>query len=227
MTTHVTLPLWQDRDPEQKAEVLRDMLLDLYGYVLSSARHALLQLLEAAAPADAAEARSIAQMQELIVMHSNILAQNCEVGHMTGSALIVDPPGGRVLLHHHRKLGLWLPVGGHAEFETDLALVAMREAREESGLLDLRFFPDPVNQRPVDFDVHTIPQQRDRPAHLHLDFRYLLATHRPDEVRLDPAESLGFVWMTVEDALVRKDLLPDVKRLVGKAQSAMLAATGA
>ena len=40
----------------------------------------------------------------------------------------------KVLLVHHRKLGKWLPLGGHIELDEDPEAAALREAREESGL---------------------------------------------------------------------------------------------
>jgi 8-oxo-dGTP pyrophosphatase MutT (NUDIX family) len=55
-------------------------------------------------------------------------------GHFTGSAWLVSGDGLRVLLTHHRKLGRWLQLGGHADGDRDLARVALREAEEESGL---------------------------------------------------------------------------------------------
>ena len=68
---------------------------------------------------------------------------NCEVGHITASAIIVETESQRTLLHFHRRLDRWLQVGGHAEYETDPAQVALREAREETGLPDLAFHPPP------------------------------------------------------------------------------------
>jgi 8-oxo-dGTP pyrophosphatase MutT (NUDIX family) len=41
---------------------------------------------------------------------------------------------GKVLLIHHRKLGKWLPLGGHIELDEDPEIAALREAKEESGL---------------------------------------------------------------------------------------------
>ena len=40
----------------------------------------------------------------------------------------------QVLVILHRKLGKWLPLGGHIELDEDPEQAALREAREESGL---------------------------------------------------------------------------------------------
>src|ERR1051325_3552574 len=73
------------------------------------------------------------------------------VGHFTGSAWLVSADGARVLLTHHRKLGRWLQLGGHADGDPDLAGVALREAEEESGLTQLA-----VEPLPFDLDCHWI-----------------------------------------------------------------------
>src|SRR4051812_18998386 len=58
-------------------------------------------------------------------------------GHLTGSALVVDATGERTLLMLHRKLGRWFQPGGHADGDTNLPAVALREAQEETGIADL------------------------------------------------------------------------------------------
>ena len=93
-------------------------------------------------------------------------------GHITGSAFVVDAASGRVLLHHHRRLDRWLQLGGHDDGEHDPLATALREGREESGLLDLR----PLSTAILDIDVHEIPAGRSEPAHLHHDVRYALQT---------------------------------------------------
>src|SRR5919106_547396 len=85
------------------------------------------------------------------------------------------PPaaGDRVLLLHHRKLGRWLQPGGHADpGESSGETVALREAREETGLAGLNLHPQAP--RPFDVDVHDIPARGGEAAHQHLDLRYLV-----------------------------------------------------
>ena len=109
-------------------------LLDLYRYQLSEPMAQILRILDAHQPAAAKEAGDIERIKRLIAEHPNIMNQNCEVGHITASALIVDASSRRVLLHFHKRLRRWLQVGGHADFETDIAQVALREARERNRI---------------------------------------------------------------------------------------------
>ena len=94
-------------------------------------------------------------------------------GHITGSAWVVDPAGSRLLLTHHRKLGKWLQLGGHSDGEPDTLAVALREAREESGLR-----VRPISNAVLDIDIHTIPALKGEPAHLHYDVRFALRRPR-------------------------------------------------
>jgi 8-oxo-dGTP pyrophosphatase MutT (NUDIX family) len=214
---HAQLPLWHDKSESQKLDTLRAMLDDLYAYTLADARAKLEKTLREAVPADEKEAQDIATMLRLLAEHPNIMAQNCEVGHFTASALVVDKAG-RVLLHYHKNLKRWLQFGGHADYETNFAIVALREAEEETGLPDLRFF----SEQPLDFDVHPIPQSRERPPHLHLDIRYMVITEKPEALNVPPDESEILQWASFDEWLSPdnpKELEYSLKRLLGKGKA--------
>ena len=219
MPNHARLPLWHDQSAEQKLDTLCAMLLDLYRLQLNDALDDIVSMLDAHQPADEKETRDIAFIKELIARHPNIISMNCEVGHITASALIVDARSNRTLLHFHKRLGRWLQVGGHAEYETDIAAVALREAREETGLTDLEFYPREAPAVPIDYDVHSIPQQGDMPAHLHLDFRYLLLTRQPQALAPASGESTRFRWLTFDEALaLEQEIDESLRRLLRKGQ---------
>ncbi len=130
-------------------------------------------------------------------------------GHLTGSALIATEDLGRVLLTHHRKLNRWLQLGGHADGSFQLHDVALREAREESGLSRFDFLSDGI----FDLDIHWIPEGKD-PGHYHYDVRYLLTTPEPDAIVVSE-ESHALRWLTLEDARALTDE-PSLHRLFDK-----------
>ncbi|MFC7327698.1 NUDIX hydrolase [Marinactinospora rubrisoli] len=77
--------------------------------------------------------------------HPDGMWRSCRPGHVTASAAIVDPEGRGMVLTLHRRIGLWLQVGGHCEpVDRSLAGVALREATEESGIAGLRLLPSPL-----------------------------------------------------------------------------------
>ena len=117
-------------------------------------------------------------------------------GHVTASCFIVDPAGGQLLLHHHRRLGRWLQMGGHLEGDEMPSEAALREGSEESGLTDLDLARDGI----FDLDVHPIPAGKGEPDHLHFDIRYLARTSSPQAISLDTTESNDLMWALLDRA---------------------------
>src|SRR5262245_12685307 len=134
------------------------------------------------------------QVRDFVADHADCFLRSCLAGHITGSAWILSPDRGAVLLTHHRKLGRWLQLGGHADGETNPFRVALREAREESGLEDLRPLPGGDELLPFDVDVHPIPAHASEPAHLHHDIRYLLVAAPGQRLRVSD-ESHDLRWV--------------------------------
>ena len=118
--------------------------------------------------------------------------------HVTASALVVQPASGRVLLRWHDRQRAWLQIGGHGDpGEDDPLVVALREGREETGLRDLRAWPDETLRHVV---VVPVPANEHEAAHEHADLRFFLSTEHPDEIRPErPAASLR--WLDITDAL--------------------------
>jgi 8-oxo-dGTP pyrophosphatase MutT (NUDIX family) len=129
-------------------------------------------------------------------------------GHMTGSALVMNHDLTKVLLTHHKKLGMWLQLGGHADGHPITHEVAMGEALEESGIKSLEFLPyerSAFGTRattvplPFDLDRHLIPANSRDPEHYHYDVRYLLINYS-DETPVVSEESHDVRWFTLDEA---------------------------
>jgi 8-oxo-dGTP pyrophosphatase MutT (NUDIX family) len=124
--------------------------------------------------------------------HVDAMWRTCRAGHLTSSALIVDPAAGQVLLTLHPGVGRWLQTGGHCEpDDADLMGAAEREAREESGIAEVSVHPDPLR-----LDRHRVSCRGDdgeRTLLDHLDVQWLaLADSRQIPIRSD--ESLDLRW---------------------------------
>ncbi|MGW1782251.1 NUDIX hydrolase [Streptomyces sp. NPDC002143] len=89
-----------------------------------------------------------------LAAHPDGMRKACGDGHLTASALVIDPGQGRVLLTLHKKLRMWLQTGGHCEpTDATLAAAALREGSEESGVPGLTLLPG----GPVRLDRHLTP----------------------------------------------------------------------
>ena len=180
---------------------------------LDPARAALRAALLAHEPADDDERRDRAAMLALVESEPACFARTTfDPGHFTGSLFVFSAGEGTVLLHHHRRLGRWLQMGGHDEGESDPAATALREGREESGLPDLVLLSPAI----LDLDVHPIPAARGEPAHAHFDVRYAGLTRSASAARADEAESLGLAWLPLADA-ARRMGEPGAHRALAKA----------
>ena len=120
--------------------------------------------------------------------------------HITASALVVDPPSRGVLLRWHPRLQCWLQVGGHGDpTETDPWAIALREAREETGLDVLAPLTPALERRPVQVVIVPVPAGGEEPAHEHADIRYALATATPERARAESSDA-AVRWLSVDDA---------------------------
>lgn len=160
-------------------------------------RKPLLDLLARYAAAHPDEAAAALRVRRLVETHADCFERSCRAGHVTASAWLLSPDGRRFLLTHHRKLGRWLQLGGHADGDPDPAAVALREAREESGLADLRFAYAADAPVPIDLDVHPIPARGAEPAHDHHDVRFVLVA-APGQTIAASDESNALEWFEMD-----------------------------
>jgi len=119
--------------------------------------------------------------------------RTCRPGHFTASALILNPEKTEVLLVEHRKLGIWVQPGGHADGEDHLEEAARREVEEETGISRLTEHPGIL-----DLDIHPIPARKDEGPHDHYDVRFLFTADTADSLIISH-ESTDLKWIHVEN----------------------------
>lgn len=140
---------------------------------------------------------------DLVEREPRCFLRDCYPGHVTASAWVVSRESRAVLLTHHRKLDRWLQLGGHTDGESDVLLSAMREVREESGLVALAPIPSGGEARILDLDVHDIPARPDEPGHQHHDVRFLLEASEHAPLARQQAESKALRWFPAEGLATR------------------------
>ncbi len=126
----------------------------------------------------------------LIKNFDNCFNRELKHAHVTGSAWILDESMNFALMTHHAKLDKWLQLGGHADGQSDIRQVALREAQEESGLTSVRIHEDKI----FDLDIHTIPARKSEPEHEHFDIRYLFLADKSESVHINE-ESKEISWI--------------------------------
>ena len=172
-------------------------------------RTAVLALLKNYVPLDPADEQTLTTYKNFVLQHPDCLERSLACGHLTGSCWLVNPSGDSVLLTHHKKINSWFQLGGHADSDSDLLRVAMREAYEESGIELI----SPISQEIFDLDIHLIPARKDEPAHYHYDARFLLRAGT-DKFSISE-ESNDLSWVKI-DNLEKVTQLPSMLRMRDK-----------
>ncbi|MEE9367717.1 MAG: NUDIX hydrolase [Pontiella sp.] len=169
-------------------------------------RAPLLQLLNSYRTNWPAETETADRLIGFVESNTDCFERALSIGHITGSAWVVNKAGMHVLLTHHRKLNMWLQLGGHVDGNPDVLEAAMREALEESGLTNLK----PVSPEIFDIDIHLIPERKNESAHYHHDIRFTFqVAGSEDYVVSDESHDLAWVEIshlsevTTEESMLR------------------------
>ncbi|NMC51957.1 NUDIX domain-containing protein [Candidatus Kuenenbacteria bacterium] len=119
--------------------------------------------------------------------------------HFTATTIIVHK--NKVLLHLHKKLGIWIPVGGHIDRDELPQEAALREIKEESGLEITMYNPDKQIKmgdakqlfRPMHILLENINQ-----FHQHIDFIYY-ASAKSNKINPQNGETTNLKWFTAKE----------------------------
>ena len=160
----------------------------------------LMEELERYQPWNEQEERDRAEILRRLKSGEELYGRENLSAHLTSSAWVVSPDRSRVLMAYHNIMQSWAWLGGHADGETDLLAVALREAREESGVTHIR----PVTNRLYSVEMLTVDGHEKRgvyvPSHLHLNVTYLLEGDPASPVRCRPEENSRVGWFALADA---------------------------
>jgi len=142
------------------------------------------------------EAAMVGRTCQFVMQHKNCFDRHLAVGHVSGSAWVVNPARTHTLLMHHRKLNFWLQPGGHADGDSDILRVILKEASEETGIdmQHIKLLSDQI----FDVDVHTVHESVHDPRHEHFDIRFLVEID--DQLPIPGNnESLEIGWIDLKD----------------------------
>jgi 8-oxo-dGTP pyrophosphatase MutT (NUDIX family) len=156
----------------------------------------LLAALDDHATADAREAWSRRRIIALLRWLPRPFDEDADPIHVTGSGIVLATDG-RVVLHRHKRLGIWLQPGGHVDAGETPAEAALRETVEETGI---GVAHPPAGPRLIHVDVHEGGR-----GHVHLDVRYLLDAPIGSSFAPAAGESADLAWCSIAEVTARGD----------------------
>ncbi|GAA0769180.1 NUDIX hydrolase [Clostridium subterminale] len=134
-----------------------------------------------------------------ISQFNNLLTRENPLIHVTSSGYIVNNRRTKVLMVHHNIYKTWCWTGGHADGDEDLLHVAIKEAKEETGVEDIR----PITPEILSLDIIEVIGHYKRgkyvSAHLHLSLAYLLEADEEEEVKIKEDENSGVKWLPIDE----------------------------
>lgn len=130
---------------------------------------------------------------------SDVLLRENKIAHITSSSLIFNPSKDKLLMIYHNIYQSWSWTGGHADGEKDLLQVAVKEAKEETGLKNM----DVLSEKIISLDIlpvfghlkNNLPVS----AHLHLSVAYGFQSSENERLRIKPDENSGVRWIAIKE----------------------------
>lgn len=149
-------------------------------------------------PCNEQEKKDKEMILDCIISFEDVLTRNNKLVHMTSSAFVVNKKRDKVLMVYHNIYGSWSWTGGHADGEGDLLSVALKEAKEETGVISI----SPVVSGIFSLDVLPVLGHIRKgeyvSAHLHLTAAYLLEADENDPLTVKPDENSGVKWIPMD-----------------------------
>ncbi len=152
-------------------------------------------------PCNAQEEADKQVILDFIRRTSDAFKRSNLMAHMTASSWIVNHSRDKVLMVYHKIYNSWSWTGGHADGERDLLAVALREAREETGVEHIH----PISEQIYSLEVLNVEGHEKRgqyiSSHLHMNVTYLLEADETDALKVCEAENTAVRWFSLQDAL--------------------------
>lgn len=151
-----------------------------------------------------------------------ILTRENRFAHLTASSMIFNETRDKVLMIYHNIFRSWSWTGGHADGDTDMLKVAIREAKEETGVQNLRVLtPEPGKGPMAAVDVLPVwghvKKGRYVSSHLHLNYSYLFEAKEVESLHIKEDENSQVGWLSVSkirEEVSEPDMIPVYEKLI-------------
>lgn len=136
---------------------------------------------------------------QCIDIFDDILTRDNKILHITSSAFVVNKSKDKVLMVYHNIYNSWSWVGGHADGEKDLLAVAIKEAKEETGIKNIRPISSEIFSLEVLPVLGHVKREKYVSAHLHLSVSYLIEGNENEVLTIKPDENSAVNWIPIDE----------------------------
>lgn len=131
----------------------------------------------------------------------DVLTRQNEYGHFTSSAFVLNKERTKILMIYHKIYNSWAWVGGHSDGDSDLLYVAMKEAKEETGIKNVA----PISKNIYSLELINVNGHEKREkyvgSHVHLNVTYLLEADENEKIHIKEDENSGVKWVPIDKIL--------------------------
>ena len=145
----------------------------------------------------------------------DVLTRNNDIGHFTSSCWVVNKEKTKVLMVYHNIYNSWSWTGGHADGDSHLLHVSIKEAKEETGIKNV----EPLSENIFSLEVLGVDGHMKKgnyvPSHIHLNVTYLLCADEREVTYIKEDENSDVKWFLLEDA-IKASNEPYMKKIYNK-----------
>ena len=131
----------------------------------------------------------------------DVLTRQNEYGHFTSSAFVLNKERTKILMIYHKIYNSWAWTGGHSDGDSDLLYVAMKEAKEETGIKKVV----PISKNIYSLELMNVNGHEKREkyvgSHVHLNVTYLLEADENEKIHIKEDENSGVKWVPIDKIL--------------------------
>ena len=138
---------------------------------------------------------------EFIISNNDYLDRTNKAAHMTSSAIVVNKSMNKVLFAHHNIFNSWGWVGGHNDGDSNPLRVAIKEAKEETGVSNIVPYSEEIFIIDIIYVFNHIKYGKYINDHLHLNTTFLLIGDENDRLSMKPDENSGVKWFDIETVM--------------------------
>ena len=159
--------------------------------------------LQAYKPFNDLEKSDLEMMLHIVKIYGDKALSRDNLTHFSSSSMILNQDHTKVLMVYHNIYNSWSWLGGHAEGETDLLSVAIREVKEEAGISNVHPVSEEIfSMESLTVDGH-VKKGKYVSSHLHFNITYFLEADPEEAVSIKADENSGVAWFSPEEALER------------------------